>query len=243
MEMPGNYVINVRKGMSRKNYPQPMTEEEKKQAQREACLRYYHKNKEKICARRRGLYSPEKRHVQYEQDRAAGKTQEVYKKKMEEDPLFNRKVYIKRKAEREDYNVERGRHNKVIMWQRIVEYIRESELASDELAIELNEKYHIGYSSSYKPFKTTEKRVYRPRIRNTTLTDEEIQGLVNSALASNLTCEQEVIKTVVSYVGEMLNIEDKREEKEVDIYTAQTKEEAEEAGDNNRIYGRKDKRG
>lgn len=230
--------------MSRISYPQPMTEEEKRQARREASLRYYHKHKEEIRARKMTRpYSSEKRHAQYERDKAAGKTQEAYKKKMEEDPLFNRKVYIKRKAEQEDYNVERGRHNKVVMWQKIIEYIRESELASDELAIELNEKYHIGYSSTYKPFNTTEKRVYRPRVRNTTLTDEEIQELANSALASNLTCEQEVIKTVVSYVGEMLNIEDKREEKEVDIYTAQTKEEAEEAGDNNRIYGRKDKRG
>lgn len=181
----------------------------------------------KILNQPKSQYDPQKRRKIYERAKAAGKPQAYYKKRMEEDPMFNRKAHIKRKAADPEWQTKRGRKNNKNEWKKIIAYIREANLSEEDLANALSEKWTLfRRTSSDAPARLkTSKTVYRPRIINRLLTDEEIRELNDAALSKGLATEVTVLKTSVKYAGEMGRIDDLRDENLVDIYTLQGEDE------------------
>lgn len=181
----------------------------------------------KILNQSKSQYDPQKRREIYERAKAAGKPQAYYKKKMEEDPMFNRKAHIRRKAADPEWQTKRGRKNNKNEWEKIIAYIRESTLSEEDLATALSEKWTLFRRTPLDaPARLkTSKTVYRPRIINRLLTDEEIRELNDTALSKGLATEVTVLKTSVKYAGEMGRIDDLRDENLVDIYTLQGEDE------------------
>ena len=162
-----------------------------------------------------------KLHERYLKAKAQGKPQAYYKKKMEEDPLYNRKAHIRRKRANPDWQTERGKTMNVTLWEHIVDEIRASEKSTEDLAKEMNEKYRIFYHSKEK--RTTDKETYRPRIKYQNLTDKQLEELKEYTLKAGLSQEVEVMKTTVTYKDTMVGIDDNRKKKRVDIYTGHNK--------------------
>ena len=167
-------------------------------------------------------YNPEKRRQQYLRDKAKGKPQKYYQDKIAKDPMYNRKAHIRRMAKNEQWQTERGRKNNQNDWLKLVEYIKESDKEAEALAKELAEAWTL-YRHTTKT--KSNKKVYRPRMTNRVLTEQEIRELNDEALSLGLSTETEVVKSSVKYQGEMGRIDDKRDEKRVDIYTMQPKGE------------------
>ena len=166
----------------------------------------------------------EEAHEYYLKRKEQGLAQKQYQDKIKEDPLFNRKQHIKRKKADEMWLTKRADRNNVLEWIKIITMIRESDLPTEELAEKIaQDKRAWKISNNSQTRKETDKTVYRPRIRNTVLTEKQIDELKDFTLAQGLTSDMEMIKTTVEYDGEMRGIEDKREEKQVDIYTAQSR--------------------
>lgn len=222
----------------------------KKQA--EASKRYYEKKKAALKAQGLSTYymnggkpkkpsrTKEEAREYYLQRKEQGLPQKYYQDKMSEDPLFNRKAHIKRKRADSEWLTKRGDRGNVLEWAKMITRIRESNLPTNELAEEIASEKRLYICNNNHTHKETEKTVYRPRIRNTVLTDKQIEELKDFTLAQGLTSDMELIQTTVEYDGEMKGIDDRREEKKVDIYTAQSKYL--DKGDERKIYIIKDKR-
>lgn len=204
------------------------------QKQKEAQKRYYEKKKAALKAQGLSTYhmnknrkptrTKEEAHEYYLKRKERGVAQKQYQNKIKEDPLFNRKQHIKRKKADEMWLTKRADRNNVLEWIKIITMIRESDLPTEELAEKIaQDKRAWKISNNRQTRKETDKTVYRPRIRNTVLTEKQIQELEDFTLAQGLSSEMEMIKTTVEYDGEMRGIEDKQEEKRVDIYTAQSR--------------------
>lgn len=201
---------------------------------KEAQRRHYEKKKAQLKAEGKSTYNPETakkyynpetQHKIYERRKQLGKPQAYYKQRMEEDPLFNRKVHIRRKSDDPEWLTRRAERGNVLEWIKIITMIRESDLPTVELAEKIAaEKRAWKICNNNQTHKETDKSVYRPRIRNTVLTEKQIEQLEDFTLAQGLTSEMELIKTSVFYDGEMRGIDDRQEEKQVDIYTAQSRD-------------------
>lgn len=180
-------------------------------------------------------YKPDRRNYRkeyYERCKAEKRGDAVrYKEKMNEDPLFNRKVYLEKVTKDSEYNIKRAAHNNVAKWEQLIEYILASGKTSKELAEELSAKYRVCYTSVYEANhkRAVERKegtyIYRPRVRNTLLNSEQLEALEIFAEQKGLAVEREILRTEVLYNGDMLGIDDRREEKKVDIYTAQDAKE------------------
>lgn len=166
-------------------------------------------------------YDPKKRVEYYQKWKAEGKTQKYYKEKMAKDPLFNRKEHIKRKAANVNWQTVKGSRENFQYWSNVVKFIRESvDMPHQELVQKLSDDWWICRRYN-KPKSVEGKTVYRPRVTNKVLSEEEIKELDNFALSQGLSSQHELIRTTVSYFGELKDIDSREENKEVDIYTAQ----------------------
>lgn len=207
-----------------------------KEKQKEYSKRWYARMKAQCEAEGRPMpwvekpreYDPEKRKEMYERqkesgeliDSETGKTK-YYAEEMKKDPLYNRKRHIRNKAK--DLHWEDGKNERYnySLWLKLVLLIKESDDAPEELAETLARDYNLSRRSRGEH--DYNRTIYRPRIRNSVLTQEQIEEITGFTLKHGLTPETEVIKTSVIYAGEMEHIDDKREEKQVDIYTSQNK--------------------
>lgn len=199
-----------------------------KEKQAEYSKKYYEKKKAELKAQ--GLstyhmgkpkeYNSEKRAEYYQKRKAEGKTQKYYREKKAADPLFNQKEHIKRKARDINWQTVKGSRENFSYWATIIELIRESDLPIQELAQKLSNDWWVNRRYN-KPKSKEGKTIYRPRITNTVLTNEQIEQLDNFALSQGLTSQHELIRSTVSYFGELKDIDSREEDKEVDVYTVQ----------------------
>lgn len=168
-------------------------------------------------------YNPEKRAEYYQKWKAEGKTQKYYQEAKAKDPLFNQKAHIRRKKANIQWQTVKGERATLYYWTVVIEMIRESDLPVEELAQKLVKDWRIcknQHTKKDEKFKT----IYRPRITSSALTEKEIEELDNYALSQGLTSQHELIKSTVSYFGDLLDIDSREENKEVDIYTKQERD-------------------
>lgn len=219
--------------------------ESKKPAMTQAELskRWYEKKKAeaealgipitKYLNRKPRSYDPEQRKAQYLKQKAEGKIKNYYKEAKAKDPLYNQKAHIRRKTRNINWQTVKGDRANHFNWVTIIEHIRESDLPTDELAREISKDWRILRHTANRRSEAS-KTIYRPRITNRVLTDEQIEELDNYAIKSGLTSQHEVVKSTVSYYGELKDIDSREEEKEVDVYTVQEKGKDYSKDDDNR---------
>lgn len=199
-----------------------------KEKQAEYSKRYYEKKKAELKAD--GLstyfmgkpqkYDPEKNAEYYQRYKSEGKTQKYYQEKKAADPLFNQKEHIKRKSRNINWLTVKGSKANLNYWANIIELIRASDLPLQELAQKLSDDWWIN-RRCHKEKDPATKTVYRPRLTTTVLTEAQIRELNLFALSQGLTSQHRLIRSTVSYFGELKDIDSREDDKEVDVYTAQ----------------------
>lgn len=147
---------------------------------------------------------------------------DYYRKKIAEDPLFNRKRHIRRKSADLNWQTDRSDRQNITLWNKIVAYVQSSDKTVEDLAEELNLKYRLYYRSH--EHKKSQRDVYRPRIQQSKLTDEQKKDLAEYTMSAGLTNEAEITKTSVLYKDLCVGIDHKPRQKRVDVYTGHEKE-------------------
>jgi len=145
-----------------------------------------------------------------------------YREKIAEDPLFNRKNHIRRKSADLNWQTDRGDRQNLALWNKIIAYVQSSDKTVEDLTNELNLKYRLFYRSH--EHKNTQRDVYRPRIQQSRLTDEQKKELAEYTMSAGLTSEAEITKTSVIYKDRCVGIDHKPQQKRVDVYTGHEKE-------------------
>lgn len=222
-----------------------LLEESKKPplTQAELSKRWYEKKKleaeelgvpiTEYLGRKKKPYDPEKRRAQYLKQKAEGTLKNYYKEAKAKDPLYNQKKHIQRKSRDIQWQTVKGDRANFSNWVTVVKHIRESTLSTEDLATELNRNWRI---LRHTPNRRSDesKTIYRPRITNTVLDAKQLQELDNYAVTAGLTSQHEVIRSTVSYYGDLKDIESREETKQVDVYTVQKKGKDYSRDDKNR---------
>lgn len=170
----------------------------------------------------------------------------AYYKKVEQDPLFNRKEYVKKRL-LPDWEAKRVLRNRELEWKKVINLCR--TIKDDSFLLEelqktwrLNRRMTIRTAEEpttlspklkqtlvkreaeiFKPKLHNQKR-YLPRIKNSRLTPEQVRELTGVVVSQGLDVEYDLVQTVVEYMGDLLDLQDKRQEKKVELYTKQKKE-------------------